>query len=196
MVLLDFNSWWTTLNTLEQIYWIFAIPSSLAFLIILIMTFAAGDFDDSGAVDSEIDSDHGIGFQFFTLKNLVGFFTVFSWVGLACIDSGLGTSLTIIISVISGTLMMVLMGLLFYFMGKLVDSGTMDIRNAVGQVGEVYLTIGGNESRFGQVQINIQGSMRTLQAMTDEKEDIPVGTIVRVKRIVNDSILMVTKSGN
>ena len=109
MLLSDFSAWWGQMETIEQIYWIFAMPSSLIFVIMLILTFVGGDLDDSGDVDTDIEADHGIGFQFFTLKNLVGFFTVFAWVGLACIDSEMSIAMTIILSVASGILMMFIM---------------------------------------------------------------------------------------
>jgi len=76
-MLLDFsfNSWWAETETLGRIYWMIALPSSLFFVIILVTTFIAGDVDgEVGDVDADIEGDGGIGFQFFTLKNLVGFF--------------------------------------------------------------------------------------------------------------------------
>ena len=81
------------MGTLEHVYWLFAVPSTIIFLIYMIITFAAGaDVDgDFGDADADVDGDAGIGFQFFSLKNLVGFFTIFSWAGLACIDANLGT---------------------------------------------------------------------------------------------------------
>ena len=184
------------MKTIEQIYWIFALPSSLIFLVILVLTFMGGDLDDAGGVDADINADEGIGFQFFTLKNLVGFFTVFSWIGLACIDSDMSIGMTFVISFVSGLLMMVVMASLFMLMGKLVDSGTMNINNAIGGVGEVYLPIGGNKGNFGKVQITIQGALRTIQAMTEGEEDLSVGTIVEVKDVINNNILVVSKSSN
>jgi len=188
MLLFEFSAWWGEKEVFEQIYWMFAFPSSLIFAIMLVMTFLVGDFDDGG------DADDGIGFQFFTLKNLVGFFTVFAWTGLACIDSGLNNTATILISFASGIVMMIIMGTLFYMMGKLVGSGTLDLNNAIGGIGEVYLPIGKNKSGFGQIQISIQGGLRTLQAMTEDDEDLPVGTIVDVKKVINNQILVVVKS--
>ena len=53
-MLLDFNSWWGEMNTLESIYWIIALPSSLFFVFILATTFIAGDVDgEVGDVDSD-----------------------------------------------------------------------------------------------------------------------------------------------
>ena len=197
-MLLDFsfNSWWAETETLGRIYWMIALPSSLFFVIILVTTFIAGDVDgEVGDVDADIEGDGGIGFQFFTLKNLVGFFTIFAWTGIACIDAGCRPAITVGASALAGLAMMTIMASIFHFMGKLSDDGTLLMQNAVGGIGEVYLTIQPKRNGFGKVQINVQGSIRTLQAMTDDEAELATGTVVRVKEIINDQILLVTKEG-
>ena len=57
----------------------------------------------------EIDAYGDIGFQFFTIKNLVVFFTLFGWTGLACLDSGLSLPVTLVASLMAGLIMMSLM---------------------------------------------------------------------------------------
>ncbi len=194
---MDLGAWWAEMSTLEHIYWLFAIPSSVIFIGQMIMTFIMGDVDgDAGGADADVDADAGIGFQFFTIKNLIGFFTIFAWTGLACIDGGLSTAMTIIVSVIAGLSMMAIMASIFFFMSKLTDSGTLNMNNAIGGVGEVYLTIPANREGFGKVHIKIQGSLRELEAMTDDDEPIKNPTIVSVLEVINDSILLVTRSSN
>jgi len=134
--------WFSNLELFPKIYWSIALIGSLIFIITMISTFVGGDVDDFGDVDADIDGDTGIGFQFITFKNLVGFFTLFGWTGIACIDAGLSKPLTIIISVICGLIMMSIMAAMFYYMNKLNDSGTLKFKNAVNAVGEVYLTVG------------------------------------------------------
>ena len=58
----------------------------------------------------------------------------------------------------------------------------------------VYLTINKNREREGKVQINLQNSLRTLRAMTDDNEDILTGVRVEVLDIINEDILLVTKN--
>jgi membrane protein implicated in regulation of membrane protease activity len=194
-MLLETSSWWASMEGIEKVYWSIAIISSLLFLIIAIMTFVGGDVDgDVGDVDADIAADDGIGFQFFTFKNLVGFFTIFSWTGLACLDAGLSTGSTVLISVIAGTLMMVAMATLFYMLSKLTDSGTMQMKNAIGHVGEVYLPIEANRGNKGKVQIKVQGSLRELPAITDDDEDLLVRSVITVVDIIGDNTLLVSKS--
>ncbi|HLV43216.1 MAG TPA: hypothetical protein VKY37_13125 [Brumimicrobium sp.] len=177
----------------EQTYWIIAIAGSLIFGILLVMTFIGGGMDadmSADATDFQAD-DGGVGFQFFTFKNLVAFFTIFGWTGVVLIGSGLSTGLVLTFSVIAGLLMMVATSSLFYFMNRLAEDGTLKIRNAVGAIGEVYLPIGANRSKTGKVQIIVQGSLRELDALTDEDITLATGTVVKVIDIVSAELLLV-----
>lgn len=184
--------WFSSLELFPKIYWSIALVGSVIFLITIILSFLGGDAsDDFGGVDSEIDADTGIGFQFITFKNLIGFFTLFGWSGVACIDAGLSMPLTIIISTICGLIMMVVMAAMFYYMKKLDHSGTLDYKNAVGKVGEVYLTIGANRSKMGKVHVRIQEALRELEALTDSETDLKSGSVIKVKAITENGILIV-----
>ncbi|WP_350286474.1 hypothetical protein [uncultured Croceitalea sp.] len=185
------ENWFAALTLFEKIYWIVAIAGSIILLILMVMTLIGGDVEDMGDVDADVDADTGIGFQFLSFKNLMGFLTIFGWSGIACIDNGLSTGLTIVISVICGLLMMFAMASLFYYLAKLQSSGTLKLKNAVDQIGEVYLTIGANRSRIGKVSVNVQGTLRELQALTDEKKDLVQGNVVKVKEVTDTGILIV-----
>jgi hypothetical protein len=186
------ETWFNALTVFEKVYWVVAIIASFFLLIFLVTTLFGGDADDmSGDVDTDIEGDHGVGFQFLSFKNLTGFFTIFGWTGIACLDNGLSQLLTVIISVICGLLMMVAMASLFYYLAKLQSSGTLKLNNALNQIGEVYLTIGANRSRIGKVSINVQGTLRELEALTDENQDLTQNNVVRVKQVTTNGILIV-----
>ena len=93
--------WFSKLELFSQIYWSIALIGSLVFIITIITSFIGGDSGDLDT-DAEIEADTGIGFQFITFKNLVGFFTLFGWSGIACLDAGYSKSTTITISIICG----------------------------------------------------------------------------------------------
>jgi hypothetical protein len=186
------EQWFETLSLFEKIYWVVALISSAIFVVLIVMTLAGGDADDFGGdVDVEIEGDTGIGFQFLSFKNLMGFLTIFGWSGIACIDGGLSKTVTVLISVICGLLMMTAMAALFYYLAKLQSSGTLKLKNALNQIGEVYLTIGANRSSIGKVSINVQGTLRELEALTDEAHDLNQSNVVRVKEITANGILIV-----
>ena len=187
------NEWFAAFEPFEKVYWSIALIASAIFIILIILTFVGGEVDDTGDVDSDIEGDTGIHFQFLSFKNLIGFFTLFGWSGIACIGEGLSKGMTILISTACGLLMMAIMASLFYYLGKLNSSGSLIIENALNQIGEVYLTIGANRSRIGKVHINIQGGMRELDALTDEPSDLHQGDIVTVVQVTGTGILIVNK---
>jgi hypothetical protein len=191
-MLIDISTWWSTLVPFEKILWGISLLFSLLFLIQVIITIAGGDTDSYGDSDEYAAEDDGAGYQFFTLKNMVAFFTMFGWVGIASHSGGLARWVVILIAFISGGMMMVMMAFLFRNVSRLKHSGTMQIKNAINQVGETYLFIPASRGGIGKVSIRVQGSLRELQAMTDDDEQIPTGKPVRVTGIINDSILLVT----
>lgn len=193
----DLSTWWFALNGLEKIYWALAIPSTLLFLIQLVTTFLVGDFDsDVPDADLEVEGDGGIGFQFFTFKNMVAFFMLFSWTGIACLDSGYSMLTTIIVSLLSGLAMMTVMATLFYYLSKLHQSGTLKIDRAVGKIGETYLHIPGKRGGFGKIQLTLQGSVHEFDALTDQEEDIPTGTIIQIIEVIDNSKMLVTTNSS
>ncbi|MEO8934823.1 MAG: hypothetical protein ABI295_11010, partial [Xanthomarina sp.] len=98
------SDWFSSLELFSQVYWGIALLGSFIFVITMILSFV-GSVGVELDIDSEIESDTGIGFQFITLKNLIGFFTLFGWSGIACIDAGFTQALTIVISISCGLIM-------------------------------------------------------------------------------------------
>lgn len=185
------EAWFSGLDTFQKIYWIVALTASAIFVILMILTLIGGDTDDMGDVDAEVDADAGIDFQFLTLKNLIAFFTIFGWSGIAFMDAGWSRLMVVLFSIICGLIMMFIMASIFYYLSKLTHSGTLNIKNAKGAVGEVYLTIGARRSGIGKVQVQVQGALRELEAITDEEEDLKQGNVVKVKDITVNGILIV-----
>ncbi|MBD0831078.1 hypothetical protein [Aestuariibaculum sediminum] len=189
--------WFSNLEIFPRIYWGIALIASCVFIIMIILTFIGGDSDGLELeTDAEIETDTGIGFQFITFKNLVGFFTIFGWSGIACLDSGLSKPVTVVISIIMGLLMMTIMAAMFFYMRKLNHSGTLNFKNAIGGVGEVYLTIGANRSSIGKAHVRIQGALRELEALTDSPTNLKSGTVIKVKDVTPNGILIVEQLNN
>ncbi|MFY9150409.1 MAG: hypothetical protein WAO52_00205 [Prolixibacteraceae bacterium] len=187
---------WSELDLLSQVYWIIAAPSTLIFLLLLVLTIFGSDADTDVQTDvghTFIDGD-GIPFQFLSVKNIVGFFTLFGWSGLGFISVGMAPWLVIILSFICGFAMMLAMASLFYFMSKLAESGNMNLKNAIGRSGEVYLTIPANRKGMGKVQLTVQGTLETIDAITDDTEDIPTSSLIQVKDVINNQILLVRRN--
>lgn len=192
-MLLDLSSWWQTHPPFDKILWGIAIFFSVLFLIQSVLSLIAGDADTAtGHPDDYVSGDDGVGHQFFTIKNMIAFFTVFGWAGIACIQNGLGQGLTVVLATGAGILMVGLMVILMQNAAKLKHSGTLEIKNAINRQGETYLPIPGNRAGKGKIHILVQGSYREMDAMTDDPESIATGKMVKVTDVVNDSILLVT----
>ena len=195
MVILDISSWWQALPSFEKIFWGIALLFSLLFLVQAVLSFTGGDGADGGGdADSMIGADDGAGHQFFTIKNMIAFFTIFGWTGIACIKGGMSNLASIGIGVLAGSAVVAIMALIFKGMNKLKQSGTLQIKNTIGLVAETYLFIPAKRGGFGKVHIRVQGSLHELQAITDDEEQIPTGKLVKVAGTVNDSVLLVTSN--
>lgn len=189
---------WSETGIFEQVFWVITIPATLIFLVLLVLTVFGGDTETD--VDTDVDGDMAAGdsipFQFLSLKNIVAFFAVFGWSGIGFVHAGMAPWLVVLLSTLCGLLMMTLMATLFYLMSKLAESGTLKMKNAIGKLGEVYLVIPAKRGGFGKVQLNVQGSIRTLDAITDDTEKIPTASIIEVLDVIDDQILLVKKQGN
>jgi len=192
----QYSDWWEALTTLQQVYWGLAVPFTLIFILQLILTLIAGDSGDSLHTDAEIDGDTGIPFQFLTLKNMVAFFSIFAWTGIASLDGGMSEGWSLLLASVSGIIMMLIMTSIFYFLAKANESGTLKIANAKGKLAEVYLTIESKRNSVGQVQVKVQGALRTLDAITDDETEIKTGKVVKVNDVIDNNLLLVTTNYN
>ena len=121
------EQWFEALVLFERVYWIIAGVASAIFLVLLVITLLGGDSDTvEGDVDTEIEGDTGIHFQFLSFKNLIGFLTIFGWSGIAALHAELPKFAVVLISVICGLLMMLAMASLFYYLAILcTDNGIL-----------------------------------------------------------------------
>lgn len=195
-MLLTITDLWQQASGLEKAYWVFAVPSTLIFLFIMVTTFIGGDSMDADPSDLDSDALDGVASQYFTFKNLVGFFLLFSWTGIACLHGGVGMGTTLALSLVAGVSMLLAMAWMFKAMSKMTESGTLRMENALGRTANVYMRIPGNRSGMGKVQLTVQGSLRELDALTDGPVDLPTGTIVRVDEIIDGHILRVNRTEN
>jgi hypothetical protein len=189
-MLVDFFKWLLHLKGFELILWCIALLFSFLFVIQIIISLfiggSDGDFDDVG------DDGHGDATQFFTIRNMIAFFTMFGWAGLTAYKSGLPNAWVIVIAVAAGVSMVALLYFLMTRAGKLRQSGTLQMKNAVSQIGETYLRIPARRSGMGKIQVQVQGRLMELDAMTDDPEDIATGKPIKVVSTLNERILIVT----
>jgi hypothetical protein len=176
---------------LLKVFWFIAMPSSLIFLIQSIMTFVGLDGSDGLQADFESDLEVAQGgSHVFSLRNLIAFLLGFSWTGISFYDSLPNPGLLIGTSVAVGTAFVLLYFFIIKKIQQLSEDNTFDIKRAIGKNGEVYLMIPGNNSGKGLVQVSVNGTYKELKAITGGSA-IPSGSIVKIKDITSDNILLV-----
>lgn len=189
---------WTDFSLLAKILFCTGLASTAVLLIqiiLLIIGFAAGSFDVDG-VDTDFDGDvspddlSGSGVGWFTVKGLVAFFSIGSWTGFAMDVSGCHEALTICISILTGVIALVGVGLLYRAMNKLQSNGILNLKNAIGKEAEVYLTIPANNSGVGKVTLEIQDRLIEANARTNKECSIPTGSTVKVISVSNGELIV------
>jgi membrane protein implicated in regulation of membrane protease activity len=168
-----------------------------------------GDVDIDMEVDVDVDADVGVeadvgdgevalqdstaSFRLLTFQGLTGFFMMFGLVGLALTrQTKVSEPWAIVGAFIWGLLTLWVIAKMFQFMKSLQSSGTIDMRNAVGQEGTVYLTIPAGGT--GKAQVAIQDRLRVLDAVTQDGEKLKTGEPIRVVRVKGDNVLIVERA--
>ncbi len=181
---------WEGLSLLNKVYWLIAVPSTLIFAVQIIMSLLGTDADD---MDVDVDVD-GFGGHIFSLKTIVSFLAMFSWSGIIAQSFGITQMASLIVlSFVAGIVTMLTVAFVFYSLTKLSYSGTMNMENAIGLTGTVVLPIPEKMNGKGQIQVKLQESLRTLDAMTEEVEKIKSNTNVEVVAVLESDILLVKR---
>jgi len=140
-----------------------------------------GDFGEDGGGETHHNSSWFFGV--ITFRTLVAAVTFFGLAGLAGESSELIATQTFIIALVSGLAAMYGVHSVMRGLTKLQSDGTVQIRNAVGKPGTVYLKVPGNKSGMGRVQVNVSERTMEYEAMTLH-DDLPTGTPIVVVNII------------
>lgn len=191
--------WWNSLSVMMKVLWGITLSASLIFVIQSIMTFlGAGDSSDfdvdtdvSGDVDVPDADVHGTGQGLLTFRNFVNFLLGFGWSAILLRENISSTPLLIVISIIIGVILVTLVMLLFKWLSGMQEAGNINVfKSAVGCEGKVYLTIPGERSGSGKVQITINGAVREYEAVTDGPK-LATGAAVKVVEVISTDTMLV-----
>jgi len=185
------NIWWSSLDLYLQIMWGIAIPISIIFIIQMIMTFLGMGDHGEIAGDADMDADVHVPFQLFTFRNFVNFFLGFAWTGISLYETIANKTWLTILSVCIGLLLVTIVMAILYALSKAIQSGNIDIHNAVGRTATVYFTIPAAGKGVGKVQMSIQQAVREYDAISELQESISTGALVRVKNVIDAHTLLV-----
>lgn len=193
------TSWWVSLSLAMKILWGITLAASLIFIIQSIMTFIGADAGDGG-----IDTDFDTGFDsetadatvdggtnLYTFRNLVNFCLGFGWSAILLQERIQSVPWLIIVSVLVGVALVALVMYLFKWLSSMQQSGNINLfKAAVGCNGSVYLTIPGQRSGEGKVQLSINNSVREYSAVTDG-DTLRTGAQIRVVEVLSPDTVLV-----
>ena len=199
-MLIDF---WESLVTGQQIFVCIAIPATVLLIIQIIMMLiglgtADTDIDGDGIPDEieapgdESDAPDG-DLAFFTLRGIISMLCIMGWSGLIFLDPSLKMPLPvgILISFALGVIALVLVAFAMRGISRLQSSGNLDLRNTIGKVGQVYLTIPGGGKSAGKVNLTVQEQYKEFTAITTSDSDLKTGSYVRVVALSESGVLVV-----
>ncbi len=188
------SEWWTALSGAEKIYWTIAVVFSVLFFIQFVLSLFGLDFG------SDTDTEHGSpegshfgldpDFTVLSVRSIIAFFTFFGWTGVLLLHKGSSVWTSTFFALVAGSAAMMLVAYLMYVFARLSQSGNPDIYEALFATAEVYIPVPERRKGTGKVHIQLAGSLKELDAVT-EGDGIRTGQRVKVVEILDDQILVV-----
>ncbi|MFY9345494.1 MAG: NfeD family protein [Planctomycetota bacterium] len=159
---------------------------------VLLLFGAGGDHDTAGGGDvgHDVGHDQGAFLKLFSLQTVSTFLTFFGLVGLGTQHVGWSPLAVALTAIAAGIAALWLVARLMRGLSRLTSSGNVDLHNAIGHTGSVYLRIPANGTGHGRVLMQVQG--RTVECRaTSSGGEIPTGASVRVVARTDDDVLVV-----
>lgn len=187
-------AFWESLTLLQKIYFCVGIGATV-FLILQIVTLLFGiggegevdvDLSGDGEVDATVDVSDG--FTLFSVRGIVAFFAIGSWVGYAI--SYYSTALSIVLALLSGLAALFAMAVVMRSVMKLRSSGNIEISRAIGKNATVYLTIPAKGLGHGKINLTLEERFVELEAITTAEKSIPTGAQVKIVGVQGDRLIV------
>ena len=184
--------WFSTLGLPLFIFYGIAIVASLILIVqVGLMIFGLGDDLDA---DMDDVGDPG-GLHILSLRSLTGFFGGFGWTGAILLGKGSSLVIAIVAGAGVGGVLMLSVAYLMSLLYSLRESGNIDYKDAIGQIGTVYLTIPPDQSGPGKIRVMIDGRLKVVLAYTKSNEQMSSERKVRVVAQLDARTLMVEPLG-
>jgi membrane protein implicated in regulation of membrane protease activity len=186
------SEWWNSLLIGQQIFFLIALPSTLVLLLQTILLLL-GVGDDDADVDADFDSDvtGDDGLAIFSVRGVLSMLCIMGWSGFALLTTPLHPVASILISVALGILTLFGIAYLMRSINRLQSSGNLQISNAIGKVGQVYIPIPGGAAAAGKINLTVQEQYREFSAITLQESELKTGVYVRVVAVDDAGTLVV-----
>lgn len=175
-----FTEWWGGLDLSLQIFYAVGIFSGgILLLQTLLMIFGIGDGELDADTDFDLDHADGGG-HILSVRSITAFLFGFGWTGALCLKSGFGIGVATLLALVVGTVMLfAIVGLMRLIYGLRQD-GTVNYRNAIGEIGTVYLPIPPGGQKPGQIEVMVQGRLAVVEAFYKGDEKLENKSKVKV----------------
>lgn len=181
--------WWNGLELAQQIFALVGIGSTVILVIqMAMMLFGLGD-DSDADVDDIDDVGDGDGLALFTVKGIIAMLSITGWTGVIFLGTEMPTALSYVLAFLCGFATLIIMAYVMRAISGLQSSGNIEIGNAVGKVGQVYIPIKPNCA--GKVNITVQGQYSEFTAISTSSETLSTGSYVRVVAVDEAGTLVV-----
>ncbi|HEX6810667.1 MAG TPA: hypothetical protein VF384_03495 [Planctomycetota bacterium] len=167
------------------------IGGTILVLQFVLLLFGAGADSDAGADHAgDVGHDQAVFLKLFSLQTVSTFLTFFGLVGLG--TQGLDWSpLSVAVAAIAaGIAALWVVAKFMRGLARLNSQGNLDLKNAVGHTGSVYLRIPPSGEGHGRVMMQVQGRTIECRAISRAAE-IPTGATIRVLDTTDDDTLVV-----
>ena len=163
-----------------------AVSSLVLFVQMIIILIGGSDLDfELGEVGE------GGATGIFSIRSIGSFFTGFGWTGAMLLQNGHSVGVATLAATLVGSLILAGFLSLMRWLHSFKTDGTVNYKNAIGNVGSVYIPIPPNRKGMGQIQVEVQGRLAVINAISDSEEKLENRTAVRVKSLVDTRTLLV-----
>lgn len=178
----------------------FSVPAiaGTGFFLLRLLLLAFGGIADADIGGMEADAgvelhhgDSGLAAQFLSIQGITGFFMGFGWTGFA-VQRGFEWTLgpAFGAALVGGMAFVFLIGWMFRGVRKLDASGTLNLNEAEGAEGEVYVSVPERGRGSGQVRLVLRQRQRIVNAVSAGSA-LPTRTRVRVASVNSDRTVTV-----
>jgi hypothetical protein len=186
------TGWWESLTQAKQLFYGIGIVAGLIALVLAVLGFIGMEHTDAVDAVDAAGVDHGGG-GIFSIKPLTGFFLGFGWAGGIALDAGLSIGVSLLIAFGAGGTIMAIVVAMFRAILSMRSDGTVQIKQAVGAIGTVYVTLPAHMAPGGQVVVNFGGRQETLAAISGADQPIASGEKVSVVSIIDSRTVLVVR---
>ena len=155
---------------------------------LMLLVGLGGDAD--GADLGDVGHDQGTFLKLFSLQTLTTFATFFGLVGLGTQRLGWSPLSVGVAASAAGIAALWLVARFMHGLALLQSHGNVDLANAVGHTGRVYLRVPGHGEGQGRVRLAVQGRTVECRAISRAGE-IPTGAEIRVLEHTDGGLLVV-----